>query len=111
MAVELTKDADRLICLIYKEFLSRRESGISKGIAKDFGDPERWPASFLQEMQREDISDTLPELKKVGIIKLYINSGFRLEDSGIIYMEQRFPKGVAQVLDWLGKVKSAIPFV
>ena len=111
MVISLTKDADKLICLIYKEFLSRRSHGTSKSQAKDFGNPTEWPKSFLSEFSADDMGDTLAELKQSGIIKLYINNGFQLEDFGIIYMEQRFPNGVAQVLDWIGKFKSVIPFV
>ncbi len=109
--VNLTKDADKLICLIYKEFLKRRENGLAKRQAKDFGDPKDWPRSFSEEFSIDDISDTLSELKRTGFIRLYINDGFRLEDTGVIYMEQRFPNGVSQVLEWLGKMKSAIPFI
>ena len=111
MSISLTKDADKLVCLIYKEFLTRRKRGDAKSRAKDFGDPTKWPESFLSEFSADDIEDALAELNQVGIVKLYINNGFQLENGGLIYMEQRFPNGLAQVLDWLGRFKSAIPFV
>ena len=111
MAIQLTKDADKLICLIYKEFLIRRENGTPKRQAKDFPESHCLPDSFLSEFSEEDLNDTLLELKNAGLVKVFIYGNFQLEDRGIIYMEQRFPNGVAQVLDWLGKIKSAIPFV
>ena len=110
MGIQLTKDADKLICLIYKDFLTRRKNGVSKGAARDFPEPSQLPAAFLSELSVEDISETLLELKKAGFVKVFIYGDFQLEDSGIIYMEQRFPNGISQVLDWMGKVKSAIPF-
>lgn len=110
METSLTKDADKLICLIYKEFLSRRDSGVARRQAKDFAEPRQWPASFLQTFREEDIGDTLAELKRACFVRYYINGGFQLEDQGIIYMEQRFPNGIAQVLDWLAKIKNAVPF-
>ena len=110
MATELTKDADKLVCLIYREYLSRRKSGSPKRQAKDFAEENNWPESFLKEFNKDDMSDTLRELKSAGFIKQYINGGFVLEDACIIYMENRFPNGLSQVLDWLGKIKNAIPF-
>lgn len=40
----------------------------------------------------------------------FIYDGFCLNDEAIIYMENRFKNGASEVLDWLGKVRSAIPF-
>ena len=110
MGTALTKDADKLICLIYKEFLDRRKSGTPKRQAKDFAEPDEWPSSF-SEFDEYDMADTLSELKKAGFLKLYIHGGFQLEDRGIIYMEQRFPNGLAQVVDWLCKIAGAISFM
>lgn len=110
MGVQLTKAGDKLICLIYKEYLSRRKDGEDKRKTKDFANPFAWPDSMLQNFPRDDISDTLPELKHAGLIDLYAHDGFQLKDEAIVYMEQRFPEGVASVLDWLAKIKDAIPF-
>ncbi len=110
MATELTKDADKLVCLIYKEYLSRRKYGLAKRQAKDFVEENDWPDSFAKEFNEDDMLDTLRELKSAGFVKQYIHGGFTLEDACIIYMENRFPNGLSQVLDWLGKIKGAIPF-
>ena len=110
MEINLTKDADKAICLIYKEYLSKRNSGIPKKVAKDFSSRDQWPDSFSSELGFLDFLETLNELKADGFVKRFIGGGFQLEDAGIIYMEQRFPNGIAQVLDWLGKIKSVIPF-
>lgn len=37
MDIKLTKDADALICLIYKEYLSRRKTGATRDKAKRTG--------------------------------------------------------------------------
>lgn len=110
MDTKLTKDGDKLICVIYKEYLTRRKDGMDKRRARDFGDPSKWPDSMLSKLTREDISETLPELKRAGFIDLYIHDGFQLKDEAIEYMEQRFPEGISSVLEWLGKIKNAIPF-
>ena len=108
--IQLTKDADKSICLIYKEYLDRRKSGLDKKNAKDFFCREQWPAAFVEKSNLSDFLDTIQELQNIGFVRRTMGGGFYLEDAGILYMEQRFPDGVAQVLDWLAKIKSAIPF-
>lgn len=111
MNIQLSKDADKLICLIYKEFLDRRKNGLSKQLAKDFPEPDKLPAEFLDTFSIDDLHDVLSELSDLDLIDLFIYDNFELKDLGIMYMEQRFPNGISQVLEWLGKIKSAIPFV
>lgn len=110
MSVELTKDADKMICQIYAAYMRRRADGAPKRAAKDFADQNTWPAEYVKEWNSEDGSESLAELKRAGLIKLYLYGGFSLNDEAIIYMENRFKNGVSEVLDWLGKIKSAIPF-
>lgn len=110
MRTELTKDADRMMCEIYAAYMKRRANGTSKRAAKDFADQATWPEEYATNWRSEDGSETLAELKRAGLIKLYLYGGFCLEDQAIIYMENRFKNGVSEVLDWLGKITSAIPF-
>ena len=35
--MELTKDADKLVCILYKSYLEKRKVGFSKGRAREFG--------------------------------------------------------------------------
>lgn len=111
MEIQLTKDADKAMCLIYKSYLYRRKSGVDRRKAKDFFYRDQWPAEFTEDSNLSDFLDVLKELQYDGFIRRTMGGGFLLEDAGIIYMEQRFPNGAAQVLDWLGKIKSAIPFM
>jgi hypothetical protein len=110
MSIELTKDTDKALCMMYKMFLDSRKSGESRRKSKDFSSQERWDIVFA-EQSREDAADILRELKRIGFVHIYLDLKFVLEDSAIIYMENRFPRGVADVLDWLGKIKAAIPFM
>lgn len=110
MEIILSKDADKALCLIYKEYLSRRKSGSEKRSSKNFFNREQWPAEFIEKDGLPDFLDSLRELQNAGFVRRTMGGGFYLEDAGIVYMEQRFPNGIAQVLDWLGKIKSAIPF-
>jgi hypothetical protein len=109
--ITLTKDADKLICLIYKDYLERRERGISKSSAKAYAERSDWPKSLTDHFSAEDVRDTLRELKNSGFTRNYWYGGFTLTDQGIAYMENRFPNGVAQILEWMGRIKGAVPFM
>lgn len=55
MEVKLTKDADKLICLIYEDYLFRREHGVSKASAKAYAETTDWPKSLTDEFSRDDV--------------------------------------------------------
>lgn len=110
MDINLTKDADRAICSIYKVYLDCRKSGESRKSSKEFLRPEKCLEVF-PDMTRADKAEILKELENAGLIHVFMNLTFVLEDSAIIYMENRFPHGVSDVLEWIAKIKGVIPFV
>ena len=101
--MELTKDADKMICCIYKTFLQRRKSNIPKSSARRFDRNYFNIDKILSSWLDEDISDTLLELGRSGIVKIYIGGNFDLTDFGIIYMENRFKNGFNEVTDFISK--------
>lgn len=100
---ELTKDAEKLICCIYKEYLEKHKSGIPKSKAKRFGINFYQDIKSLSKWSSEDISDTLQELHQNGYIKQDISGGFFLLDSAVVYMENRFKKGLEEITDFISK--------
>lgn len=111
MDVQLTRDTDHFLCVIYEEFLSRRKKGESKVRAGDFGNPQAWEQQLFPDWDPSDIGSAVGELSRANFAKCYLGHGFLLTDAAIIYMENRFPHGLEQVLDALSKFKSAIPFI
>lgn len=111
--ISLTKDADTLICVIYKEYLHRRKSGISKDEARCFGGFERIQAELMPEWFAEDVAETCRELSRTDLLDcLFADdnvSESALTDEGIIYMENRFKNGIASVLDYLERFRSILP--
>lgn len=101
--MELTKDSDKLICSAYKNYLERRKSGESKLNAKHFKSGFYKEIKALASWNEQDVRDTLAELKRANFVKLYIDGGFQLNDSAIIYMENRFKNGLADVTEFLSK--------
>lgn len=104
---ELTKDADKLICCIYKEYLEKRKSGISKPEAKKFDGNFYKDIKALSNWSSQDISDTLEELKKKEYIARNILGEITLTDESIIYMENRFKDGLKEVMDFI----SSLPLI
>lgn len=99
--VILSKDADKSLCLIYKEYLSRRKNNISKSSASLF-DSFTFKTLFPDVNQDDFISD-LSELNKNKFIKLFVDGSFSLEVNAIIYMENRFKNGLTEVADFISK--------
>ncbi|SHE79784.1 hypothetical protein SAMN02745784_01828 [Tissierella praeacuta DSM 18095] len=102
--VNLTRDADKLLCCIYKQYLERRKSGYLKLQAKRFEKNFYTEDKNISSWNCTDVSDTLLELGRTKYIRLYIGADFDLEDSAIVYMENRFKNGLIEVVDFISKL-------
>jgi len=115
MSVQLTKEADALICLLYKEYLQKRKNGTPKAQAKFFDSSIEIQAKIIPTWTPEDTDETCWELHRSGLLNCLkadcIAYMSQLTDEGIIYMENRFKDGLDSVLDYLGKIKGLIPFI
>ena len=106
--IVLSKDADYLICLIYKYYLELHNNGISKSDAKKLGDSHDVNNKIIPKWSFEDTDDTCRELIKKGLLdnRIYVDNfcGFmQLSDEGIIYMENRFKNGLKEITDFIAK--------
>lgn len=97
----LSKDADKTLCLIYKEYLSRRKNNVCKTDASLFNS-SKFEELFPDVNMRDFMSD-LTELKNNDFIKLYIEGSFILNSNAIIYMENRFKNGLIELTDFIAK--------
>lgn len=109
--MELTKNADYLLSVFYKEYLDRLADGYPKTKAKQFGSPEDIYNTFFAEWSVDDILETCRELSRAGMIDCFFVSGSftfaELTSSAVLYMEKRFEGKVDKVLSWISKIKSA----
>lgn len=103
--MELTKDTDKLFCLVYKEYLNRKKCGFSKDFSISFEYPEALQSDFLQEFLVDDIHSSIHELSRNNMIRKYIDDSFKLSDKGMIYMENRFKNGIKEVLEYISLIK------
>ncbi len=106
--VQLSRDADYLICLIYKNYLNLRNSGISKAKAKSLGDSPDINSNIVPKWSLEDTEDTCKELIRKGFLNnnpyIHLRCGdMSLSDEGIIYMENRFKNNIKELTDFITK--------
>lgn len=105
--MNLTKDSEKLICLLYKDYLEKRKSGLSKSKANSFGSSHNIHENLCPDWIFEDVDDTCRELSRAGLLHCLwaddIAYNVNLSDSGIIYMENRFKNGLLGVADFLSK--------
>lgn len=104
---ELTKDADKMLCVLYKEYMQRRSNSVPKRDSKFFGDANFIKVTLFNEMSVSDISETARELSKAN----YVEADFAddeldyliLTDDCIVRMESRFKNGFLEVVDFISK--------
>ncbi len=99
----MTKDTEKLLCLIYKLYLENKKSSQSKYQAIAFDHYNGLPAEFRQHVDEDEFLYGINELSTIGFIKKYVDGGFLLKPEGIIFMESRFGKSVSEVIDILSK--------
>lgn len=102
MKVELTRDGERMTAAIYKSYLEKRKAGQSKSEAKCFSSDALKRDYFCDE-SLSDFMDTLREVTKTFSCKEFIDGSFVLSNSLIVYMENRFKNGLADVLSFLAQ--------
>lgn len=107
MEITLTKDSEKLICLMYKDYLEKRKTGLSKSDANYFDNSHVIHEKLLPNWIFKDVNDICRELSRAGMIRcewadniaIYIS----ISDMGIAYMENRFKNGLNQVIDFVAK--------
>lgn len=111
--IRLTKDADALICVLYKEYLEQRKAGKSKNSAKYFGGSQQIHTKLMTKWSFEDVDDTCRELSRAGLLGCLfaddVTAEAMLTDLAIYYMENRFKDGLASILHHLESLRSLIP--
>lgn len=104
----ITKEARYVLVNLYREYLNRRDRGFSRSDAALFGDSNTLQKTLFPGEDSENISDLCWELHRQGY--LFCTPGDNLANDvtllpkAIVAMEQRFPNGLKQILDALGKL-------
>lgn len=99
----LTRDADKLLCAIYKSYLEKRKSGMDKIKSRYFEIVEIQNFKICSSWSLSDIKATVAEISRSGLGDMYYNGSFYANDQFIIYMENRFKNGLNDVIDTISK--------
>lgn len=112
--IEITKESDTLICVLYKEYLQRRKNGVPKSKAVSFGDSSSVKTLLLPKWNTADIDEACHELDDAGLLHCFFAdceaSEISISNTGIVYMEQRFSKNISSVFNYLEKLRSILPW-
>ena len=92
MPDELTKDADKMLCILYKEYQDRRKAGQTKAEAKSIDESYFHNSKPFRSMAFEDVLDTMSEISRAEYIEMDLSGNCFLKDKAIAYLESRFKK-------------------
>lgn len=114
MKTELTKDAEKLIAMLYDIYLEKRKSGISKAHAKHLGGSDLIKQKLAIDWSVSDVDEICRELNRAGFLDcMYADNTVyiaRLSDNAISYMENRFKNGLKDVVQFLSSIGVTLPF-
>ena len=110
--MNISKDCDALLCVLYKQFLSRRAKGNSIERSGYFGDEDEIRNQLMPKWNVEDIGTLCWRLNGHGLFDVSPGddkaNDVSLTEEGLIYMEQRFPSGAKAVLEHLAKLAALV---
>lgn len=103
--IELTREADELVTVLYRIYLHRRECGSPRRSASYFGTAEQIKERLPRLWHLYDVEDACWELVNAGLLDALpgddtVNEA-KLSDLGIIWNQQRFKRGLSDVLSTL----------
>ena len=113
MSIQLTKESDAMICVLYKEYLSWRKSGKLLEKSLCIGDDTYIQERLTPKLPLDDVTELCLSLERKEL--LYCIPGdnrascVTFTDDGIIYMENRFKNKLESVLNYLSKITSLLP--
>jgi len=107
MSATLTKDADKLLVLMYRRFLEAKKSGMSRANAKHMGGSDQIRELLLPANSREDVDELCFELSDAGYLDCAPGDDTiydsKLTNAAIVLLENRFKDGIIGVLEFLSK--------
>ena len=103
MEIKLTKEADKLLDVMFSVYRARRKEGQGKRAAA------RFDGMFLEEMHpfctwpAGDLDDALNELSENGFVDAYVTGDCALTSSAIAFFEDRIADGFKEVTSYLSQ--------
>lgn len=103
----MTKDADKMLCCLYKEYLERVKVGSSKRDARKFTSEYFSENQPFADWHPDDVAMVRSELSRYKYLKANIIGGVEFTEIGISYMENRFKNNLKELTDFISKIPFA----
>ena len=111
--MRLTKDADALLCLIYKSYIEKYKRGFPVDEAMISGGAAQIHSALAPKWLLDDLEAACRELSNKGmLVCLFADDTVAesvLTSEAICYMENRLPKGIQKIVDILKLIKETVP--
>ena len=105
--MKLSKDEDKLICVLYREYLKAINNGAPPEKAVAFGHSVDIQKHLLPNADSEQVAADCIRLRDEGFVSCFqaknIAYTVQLENKGIRNMEKRFPKGIEKLEEHMVK--------
>ena len=113
--MELTSEAEVLLSLLYQEYCSRRRSGARIFAASRFGDDSYLQSQIVPNIDLEDLSELLWELRDAGMICASPGddrvNDIELLRAGVAHMDHRFSRNLKTVSEFVSNFSSLVPWL
>ncbi len=112
MDIELTQNAEYLLCVLYKAYVERSESAEFADIAAYFGGSEDIQQDYITNWSTDKIDNAAWELSRKGLLATQSGDDAvcqsALTDDGIAYMERRFGRKLDTLLQRLATLRTVL---
>ena len=99
----VTKDAEKMLCTLYKAYLERRKSGAPKQSARRFEAAYFPTTEPFASMDYRDVDDAKLELSRKGLLRVILGGDCDITDDALVYLDNRFKDGLVSVISFLAQ--------
>jgi hypothetical protein len=99
----MTKDSEKVLCYIYRDYLNKIKKGQSKTSARKFSSEFSSSCNSLTKWHPDDIDTAINELDHLGYLRTNILGEFQLTDDAVTHMENRFKNRIVEITDYISK--------
>ena len=108
MGDEITKDAGRLLVLLYKSYKDRCKNGMDMEVSACFDGADEVQAQFLPKRSGPDVLSLLWELERHDFIETQCADNAITETilttKAISYMENQLKNGLKEIAEFIGNL-------
>ena len=112
MDYNITREADALLAVLYREYCTRRNHQMPIARASYFRDAASIHESFLSDLSAEDIAYLCWELQAQGLLDVTEGddtaNDVTLTRAAVAHLDHKFPRGLSSVVAFLADLASVL---